>query len=774
MVSKVMKKRILIFLGYVFIIFVSNNHVFAQSNSVLQGIVYSETDQNPIAFANISVKNTPTGTTTDAMGRFKISIASEKQTVIIVSHINYDKKEIIVTDSLFSGNISIYLTPKAIQLSDVVISAGLYEQSLEKLTTPANIISHREIVDNMNSNMIDVVASTPGFTQVWEYHSPIILRGLNSNRLIIMKDGNQRIGTFPGGYFGQDMNIYDTKKVEIIKGPASVIYGSGAISGIINVISNEPFGDNKNSIQLHSGYGSNNNEFLEMIKLCHKKEKFGISMNAKYRKTDNMVYGDGEIAENSNVEDRDIAINTGYKFSDKHKIILNTNYHYGDWGKPRGFNGPTKRFTEIRNEEENLHTDIAYTYSPKKFVESVNLNLYYDNGWRDYYQYKYSTVSGNLSSLDLVHYKDNYGGGRFYTILNIAKNNKITTGVDGYIFRLDNPTEVFDYYNNTQGQIEGYSNAGQQNIGMFINDEWNISKKIRIVSGIRYDIAEVVEGQSFENTERTENRNAVSGNAGMVYSFNENTHFSFNAGRAFRMPTTEELFTKIISCKGIKLGNPDLLPEYSWNFDAGFRGSALNQKLKYDFALFYNLLEGFINEAPVANNPDIDFTYKNTDAKLMGGEMSASYGFNNVFAPSNTLSIGLGAAYVYGIDMSKENNEPLFGMPPFKTTGEISYRGLINKKWLTGYSLKFETEYAATQNRIALIPEGTEGGPWGYIPSDPHTVFNFSLGLNSNSLPGYPKLRFIVKNIFDTDYQPFGSYIPAMGRNFKVLLSFHF
>jgi len=769
-----MIKRTLTFIFLWLIGLICNNNSFAQSTTVLKGIVSDELTKEQISYANISIKNSATGTSSDAMGRFKINIEPKKQTIIIVSHINYYKKEIIINDSLLSKNLEIYLQPKAIQLSDVVISAGLYEQALEKLTTPANLITHREIVDNMNSNMIDMVATTPGFTQVWEYHSPIILRGLNSNRLIIMKDGNRRIGTFPGGYFGQDMNIYDTKKVEIIKGPASVIYGSGAISGIINVISNEPFGDNKNSIQLHSGYGSNNNEFLEMIKLCHKKEKYGISINGKYRKTDNMMYGSGEIAENSNVEDRDIAVNTGYKFSDKHKIILNANYHYGDWGKPRGFNGPTKRFTEIRNEEENLHTDIAYTYSPKKFVESVNLNLYYDNGWRDYYQYKYSTVSGKLSTLDLVHYKDDYGGGRFFTILNVAKNNKITTGVDGYIFRLDNPTDVFDYYNNTQGQIEGYTNAGQQNIGMFINDEWDISKKLRFVSGIRYDIAQVVEGQNIENTERTENRNALSGNAGMVYSLNDNTHFSFNAGRAFRMPTTEELFTKIISCKGIKVGNPDLLPEYSWNFDVGFRGFAINEKLKYDFSLFYNLLEGFINEAPVANNPDVDFTYKNTDAKLMGGEMSASYRFVNVLAPSNTLNLGLGAAYVYGIDLSGENYEPLFGMPPFKTTGELNYRGLINKKWITGYTLKFETEYAATQNRIASIPEGTEGGPWGYIPSDPHTVFNFSLGLNSNSLPGYPKLRFIMKNILDTDYQPFGSYIPAMGRNFKLLLSFQF
>jgi len=729
--------------------------------------------KEPISFANISIKNTANGTTTDAGGRFKINSDPEKQTVIIISHINYHKKEMVINNNLLSGKIDIYLKPKEIQLSDIIISASLYEQPLDKLTKPAGLISHREIVDNMSSNMIDMLDKTPGFTQVWEYHSPIILRGLNSNRLIIMKDGNRRIGTFPGGYFGQDMNIYDSRKVEIIKGPGSVIYGTGAISGIINMISGEPFDDNRNSVQLHSGYGGNNNEFLELVKACHKEENYGISINGKYRKTGEMVYGNGEIAENSNVEDRDISLNTGYKFSDAHKIIVNANYHYGDWGKPRGFNGPAKRFTKVRNEEENFHTDFSYSYTPKGFLESVNLNLYYDNGRRDYYQYKYSTISGNLSTLDLVHYKNDYGGGRLYTILNVSENNKLTAGVDGYLFRLDNPSEIFDYYNDTQGKIAGSKNAGQQNLGAFIHNEWQIVKKVQVVSGIRFDAATVVEGEKNSITGCNEKRDAFSGNAGLVYSPNEKTHISFNAGRAFRMPTSEELFTRVISCKGIKVGNPDLQPEYSWNFDAGFRGRALKQKFKYDLALFYNILDDFINEAP-AEEPDVDFTLKNTDAKLLGGEFSAAYRFDNILKPSNSLYIGTGAACVYGIDLSEGHDSPLFGIPPFKINAELDYRGLINKKWITGYSLIFDTEYAAAQNRIAEIPEGTDGGPWGYVPSDPHTVFNFATGLNSNSLPGYPKLRLILKNIFDTGYQPFGSYIPAMGRNFKMLLSFHF
>ncbi|MFW5721351.1 MAG: TonB-dependent receptor, partial [Bacteroidota bacterium] len=483
--------------------------------------------------------------------------------------------------------------------------------------------------------------------------------------------------------------------------------------------------------------------------------------------------GHGETAENSNVEDRDISLNTGYKFSDEHKIIINANYHYGDWGKPRGFNGPTKRFTKVRNEEENFHTDFSYNFTPKGIVESVNLNLYYDNGWRDYYQYKYSTVSGDLSSLDLVHYKNNYGGGRFYTILNLSENNKLTTGVDGYLFRLDNPSEIFDYYNGTHGRIPGSKDAGQQNFGAFVNDEWQIGEKWQVVSGIRFDAATVVEGEKDTINGRNEKREAFSGNAGLVYSPNNATHLSFNVGRAFRMPIAEELFTRVISCKGIKVGNPGLQPEYSWNFDIGIRGRTLKQKLKYDLALFYNILDDFINEAP-AEEPDVDFTLKNTDAKLIGGEFSAAYRFDNVLKPSNSLYLGTGAAYVYGIDLSEKKEAPLFGIPPLKVNAELNYRGLINKKWITGYSLTFDSEYAAAQNRIAKIPEGTDGGPWGYIPSESYTVFNFSLGLNSNSLPGYPKLRFIAKNILDTDYQPFGSYIPVMGRNFKILLSFHF
>ncbi len=740
---------------------------FAQTS--ISGKVIDAQTQKPIQYVNISIKGKARGTVADKSGNFKVETTGNEHSKIVFSHINYHKKEINLTE-LKDGS-TIFLVPKQEILKNIIVSASFYEQPKNALTKPSEIVLARDIKDNFNSNMVDVLSTTPGFTQVWEYHSPIILRGLNTKRLVILKNGNRRIGTFPGGYFAQDMNIYDVKKIEIIKGPGSVIYGSGAISGIVNVIGKEPFGKESNKVNILSGYGSNNNELLEVANVCVKRENYGFQLNGKFRKTDEFVYGNGETAENSDVQDIDLSLTTGVRFADKQSLILNADYHNGDWGKPRGFNGDTKRFTKIRNEESNFHADIAYSYHPQTIITEVKANVYIDNGKRDYYKYKYSEVSGNLSSLELVHYKDLYGGGSAYLILAPSENNKMTIGTDGYIFRLDNPSDVIDYYNETKGSIDGYTNAGQQNVGMFIRDEAQLTEKLKIVSGLRYDYAQVIEGENDTIDGRTETRSAFSGNLGAVFSLNKNTHISVNAGRAFRMPTAEEMFTETISCKGTKMGNPDLNPEYSWNFDVGIRGNSQNHKFDYDMALFYNILDDYICEIQ-SDEADVDFTYKNTDALIVGGELSTSYRFDNVIKAGNTLYAGLGAAYVYGTDQTAGGDEPLFGIPPFKLNVDINYKGLVNKHWLSGYSIKFQTEYAAEQNRVAAVPEGTDPGPWGYEPSDSHAILNFALGLNSNVLPGNPKLRFNVKNLFDTEYQPFGSYIPAMGRNFKISLSF--
>ena len=265
----------------------------------LSGIVSDAATDKPIPSASVSVIGLPLGTTTDGNGQFILSLENMQLPFkLIVSHVSFFRQEIAIDPNKTSEEIAIFLEPKDQKLNEVVVSVTLTEKEAYKTSLPVEIITSREVQDQFRSNMVDALSRTPGFAQVWEYHSPLLLRGMNSNRVLVIKDGARRIGTFPGGYFGQDMDVYGAGKIEVVKGPGSVIYGSGAIAGIINVILPEPIGNKETNTKLVGGYGSNNNEGLGSVGFCHKSEKGGIRLHGKWRKTGEYYYGDGTLAEN--------------------------------------------------------------------------------------------------------------------------------------------------------------------------------------------------------------------------------------------------------------------------------------------------------------------------------------------------------------------------------------------------------------------------------------------------------------------------------------------
>lgn len=738
----------------------------------LRGQVMHYEDHSPIPFVAMQVMQTSYGCMSDELGQFDLLLPDScMHHKLILSHVNFEKKSISITCFRKQSQKVIVMKPKSNSVEDIIISANLYSQKKQNVSYSVRSISHREIEDNIQSNLIDVVNRTPGFSKVWEYHSPIILRGLNSNRLLILKNGSRRIGTFPGGYFGQDMNIYDTKKVEIIKGPASVVYGSGAISGIINVISRSSLQKAKHPVRLFSAYGSNNHSFLEVAQLRHARDKWGFQLNGKYRKTEDMHYANGVEASNSRVEDKDVSMGAAYRWSTTHKSAFNFSYHHGNWGKPRGFNGPTKDFTKINNIEESVHVDLSHEFGYCQQKGSLHITAYVDQGERDYYQMRYQyfrgKVSDKLSAGDIVHYSNLYGGARIYNHLCLSKMNTLSFGTDYYIFRLNSPKDSYNYYENSSGFSKGYEDAGQSDVGIYLKDEWFVLPSLKLNAGIRTDWGHVTQGRKEDLESKQVDRQAFSGNLGCVYSINKDNYVSVNVGRAFRMPTSEELFVIVTSCKGIKAGNPSLKPEYSWNYDVGLKGLFMNQNFKYDLALFLNDMNDFIGETS-SNELGVTYTYLNRDAILMGGEFSATYQINSVFSPYNLLLIDLGVSYVYGLDESvEEKDAPLFGIPPFKLRNEVKYVGFTSNKYIDSYKLVWITQYAAAQNRYQKPKEGAEAGPWGNQASLEHWLFDVIASVKVKQCVGQPRLTLKIHNVFDTYYKPFGSFIPAMGRNIQ-------
>ncbi len=749
----------------------------------LNGRVVDVKTKEGISGVNIFLEGTNTGTASAEDGSFTLKLNSDQPGIINFQHIAYQLRRIKLPEN---ENIPwiVTLYPAVIPASfQVVVTADRSARKKMDVARPSEIVTHENMTDNMASNLTDALDRTPGFTQVSDYHSPLLLRGMNSERLIVLLDGDRRVGTFPGGFMGQEMNIYGADKIEVIRGPGSVMYGSGAISGVINIIGADPFQHPGLNVRLNSGYGSNNNEILQLVDVSWAGDELAFSVHGKWRDTNYLHYGDNIKAENSRVEDKDLNINAVWRLSDKHRLGAVFNYHQGGpWEKPLGFNGPTKSFTEVENEEWRSHSALKYTAQSIGIFDEIALSVFYDQGRRDYYNYKHQQFSdgtlGKRNSLELVKYDDKYGGGHILGRIRTGENNKITLGADGYVFRLWSPAEIYDYYYNTFGTKRQAEGAGVNTLGLFAQDDWKINAGLTAIAGLRFDVAEVIEGDHplAGFSERNEQRSAFSGNIGLVKKVSENTRLSVNIGRAFRMPTAEEMFSETISCKGIKRGNPDLKPEYGWNFDLGWRGAIAD--LEFDAALFANFLQDYINEVKAGAPPDDYFTSNNVKARISGAELSLQRRFKHIFGwIGHSLIPQLIVEYAFGEDITGkdswfERGEALHGIPPFQVKTALRYAAYrTSGSFLYNYHAEINLDYAAEQDRIPDVPAAMRG-PWGFVQSEAYTLLGCSAGISFYTLPFSPRLTVKATNLLDKNYKPYGSYVPGMGRNIKFMVRF--
>ena len=744
---------------------------------IISGKVIDAEMGKPVPGVNIFIENSEIGCVTDINGFFQIKTSVEKNEVLIVSHIKYEKQRIELKPGQDNTDFVIRLFPDIIAAkASIIVTATRCAKRKLDIPQASEIVNREEIIENMSSNITDLLDKTPGFNQVWEYHSPLLLRGMSSKHMIVLKNGNRRIGTFPGGFMGQALNIYDIERIEVIRGPGSVMYGTGAIAGIINIISPDPFKCSGLKARIEGGYGSNNNELIGLSELSWGSEFLGLNISGKIRKADDYVYGDGTTAENSMMEDKDISAHIGWKPIKNHTLILHTDYHNGGpWGKPIGFN---KNYNlRVDNEEYNSSSSVKYVIKKLSVFEKFVISGYYDYLRRDYHKRPLNVITHEPASLETVHYKHKYGGGQVYASVKPLKKQLLTFGADGYAARLWSPGEKEDYVNNTFSSEKGVDNAGITSIGIFLQDDWIImSNFLSLVTGIRYDIADVDEGDNPLNGKSgmKEQREAFSGNIGLVNHPAEKTSLTLNVGRAFRMPNAAEMFTKTISCVGIKMGNPDLEPEYSLNFDLGYRG--VFENLEFDAALFTNLLDDFITQYKAPDSVDYDLTYGNiSKARISGGELSASYRFRNLPNSRHHIMISGSAQYNYGVDVTGKDSYftsggPLRGIPPLRLRTALRYIGTSHfLGYRCGYFVGIDVDHFEAQNRIPTVFYS-----WGSEASEAYTLMGLTAGLNLKQLPGSPQFRLRVKNLMDAKYKPFGSYIMGMGRNIKILVRFSF
>ena len=203
----------------------------------LSGKVTDKQTGQTLPGVSLYIPDLKTGTVSNVDGTYRIDNLPQSKVLIRVSFIGY--KTIIETVDLSQVTVKDYaLEPSVKEINEVVVTGLSQAGERNRTPTPISMINKTQLLQNASTNIIDALAKQPGVSQITTGSgiSKPVIRGLGYNRVVVVNDGIRQEGQQWGDEHGIEIDEYAVNRVEILKGPASLAYGSDAIAGVINMI----------------------------------------------------------------------------------------------------------------------------------------------------------------------------------------------------------------------------------------------------------------------------------------------------------------------------------------------------------------------------------------------------------------------------------------------------------------------------------------------------------------------------------------------------------
>lgn len=263
-----------------FIVFISDASL-ATSVMSLSGKITDKKTGEALPGATILVPEYKTGAVSDAGGNYKIDHLPAVRTLIQVSLAGY--RTIVETVDLSAGGLKNFELEYAItELNEVVVTSLSKASEQKRTPTPISVLHQQDLLQAASTNIIDAIAGQPGIAQITTGAgiSKPVIRGLGYNRVIVVNDGIRQEGQQWGDEHGIEIDEYAVNKVEILKGPASLAYGSDAMAGVINMLSTTPAQDGQILGKASANYQTNNGLFGYSADLAGNRN--GLVWEARY------------------------------------------------------------------------------------------------------------------------------------------------------------------------------------------------------------------------------------------------------------------------------------------------------------------------------------------------------------------------------------------------------------------------------------------------------------------------------------------------------------
>ena len=525
-----------------------------------------------------------------------------------------------------------------LNLNELTVTGVTGDTKLKNATAPVSIVSPQVLRATASTNIIDAISHQPGVSQLTTGGSiskPII-RGLGYNRVVVMSEGVRQEGQQWGDEHGVEVDGSSVGSVEILKGPASLMYGSDAMAGVVILHAQPSLTEGEMHANVSSEYQTNNGLFGYNLSMAGNQQ--GFVWDARY--SDKMAHAyknkyDGYVP-GSQFRERAGRLMLGVNKAWGHSRLTWTAYHL------------TPGIIEGERDEDTgeLTSDLPLTSYKKSlpFQQVKHYKAVWDNSL--------NLPNGYLKAI--VGYQQN----RRQEFEESMDEYELFFKLHTLTYDLRYITQEFDGWKLSTGIGGMYQQSGNEgeeylipdyrlfDFGLYATTTKNLGDRWTLNGGVRYDHRrlhgdELEEDGELRFTDFSRHFNGLTGSIGAVCNINDYFNLRLNVARGFRTPNMSELASNGVHEGSIRyeVGSQQLKAEYSLQADLGL--DFTSRYVSAQVALFANRIDNYIFTHRVPEEMEegyLTYAYTQGDARLLGFEAGIDFHPIHSVHFSNTFS----------------------------------------------------------------------------------------------------------------------------------------
>lgn len=734
-------------------LFYSAGAAQAQPTGEIRGIVRDARTGEPLPGANIQIENTYRGTSTDRDGAFRLARLAPGAYVLRVTFIGYAAARLPVRVAAGEPRVQqIRLQPGAIQMGEIVVTASKQSEEIERATTSVSVLTDRAAMRRNALRLDAVLESIPGVNLMAENvnirNSTGYTRGLGS-RILMLLDGVPIIMSDFGNMNWDIVPVTDIERVEVVKGPASAIYGSFALGGVMNILTKSPAPRGRLAVRTTAGIYDR--PYYDSWKWTDRLLNFNRT-DISYSRQFGALGVKASVGRHESTGDR---MNRHFqRWNVSSKLIWTPNNRtelsaYGSYASDR------------RGEFVWARLDQPYRVEPEMEDFRVRLDAFS-------FYLKYRQKLSERTEL----------GARASYLRQLAGNQFRVEGdfkpAQGPGANVELSTELAPTYHLTTGLEYKYDFAEQRHFGRhfaytlspFAHNVWEPLPRLRLTYGARFDFYYLLPAprvqKQFVNLEpiinplpNGEKEYYLSPQAGVSFELFDGSTLHAAFGSGIRIPSIAERFMRFTIPLEF-IGNPELRTEKSRSVEVGLR-QRIGTPIRIEVTAFTNMFRNLIEPVYVAEFTRFFATLINIEkARIRGLEAAL-----NIRLWRNHLRLDASTTWTDPVIIATGTHDGI--ALPFESGNLLSYRPALIAYLSPGITigpLSLEADFAYTSK---LKREQVQ------VFKDDERIAKRQLDLRASYRIGTLLLQLIVRNALQYNYMQIERNLGET-RNFALAL----